>query len=368
MNDDLKLTESIRDAIDACTHGVDEAPSLRCRVLQKARGEEEPMIKKASMTLVIALIILALAAVAVAATVLWKDVGEKAAEMEGEYGYYEDWDTATKIKLVRDLYDMDALTGNADAERLLRGEGMTDAEKDALCDRIMLDFIGQDGDRVDLICLETIMSTLGDVEGGTPAWSVEDKYWYNQLMEKYGIPTGETYYVLPEEGEISQEEAVRIARTVLESKSDWNLDEGIMSPYLEEEIPGRRIWTIWYDLRINGEYNGTHCYVYLKPDGTVLSYHIPELYELDLTGLIPDDSTIPEEQALETGRKAIAEKLGVPESELNGIRTYYTEIEPGYSKAVDGKMGERFWLVDCPEKNMFAVLRPDGTVKNVRGR
>ena len=123
MNDDLKLTESIRDAIDACTRGVDEAPSLRCRVLQKARGEE-PMIKKASMTLVIALIILALAAVAVAATVLWKDVGEKAAEMEGEYGYYEDWDTATKIKLVRDLYDMDALTGNADAERLLRGCGL----------------------------------------------------------------------------------------------------------------------------------------------------------------------------------------------------------------------------------------------------
>ena len=117
MNEDLKMTESIRDAINACTKRVDYAPSLSYRVLRKAKGEEEPVIKKASMTLVIVLIILALTAVAVAATVLWnwKDVGEKAAEMEGEYGYYEDWDTATKIKLVRDLYDMEALKGNADA-------------------------------------------------------------------------------------------------------------------------------------------------------------------------------------------------------------------------------------------------------------
>ena len=132
MANDQELMMNIRAAIDDCTRGVDEAPSLRYRVLRKAKGEE-PMVKKISMTLVIALVILALAAVAVAATVLWKDAGEKVAQLEGEYGYYDTWDTATKIELVRDLYEMDALKGNTDAERLLNGEGMTDAEKDALC-------------------------------------------------------------------------------------------------------------------------------------------------------------------------------------------------------------------------------------------
>ena len=64
MNEDLKMTETIREAINACTRGVDEAPSLRYRFLQKARGEEEPMKKKitASMILVIALIILSVTA------------------------------------------------------------------------------------------------------------------------------------------------------------------------------------------------------------------------------------------------------------------------------------------------------------------
>lgn len=64
MNEDLKMTETIREAINACTRGVDEAPSIRYRILQKARGEEEPMKKKitASMILVIALIILSVTA------------------------------------------------------------------------------------------------------------------------------------------------------------------------------------------------------------------------------------------------------------------------------------------------------------------
>ena len=64
MNEDLKMTADIRDAVNACTRGVDEAPSLRYRVLQQARGEEEPMKKKitASMILVIALIILSVTA------------------------------------------------------------------------------------------------------------------------------------------------------------------------------------------------------------------------------------------------------------------------------------------------------------------
>lgn len=62
MNEDLKMTESIRDAVNACTKRADYAPSLSCRVLQKLKGEE-PMKKKitVSMILVTALIILSIA-------------------------------------------------------------------------------------------------------------------------------------------------------------------------------------------------------------------------------------------------------------------------------------------------------------------
>ena len=143
-----------------------------------------------------------------------------------------------------------------------------------------------------------------------------------------------------------------------------------MSPYFEENpaFGYRRIWTIWYDLRTDGEFRGDHLYVYLKPDGTVLSYHIPELYSLDLMGVFPDSDAIPEEQALGIGRKAIAEKLGVPEDEVSSLKAYYTEIEAGHSKAVDGVMGQHVWLVDYAEQNMFAAIKPDGTLMTVRNR
>ena len=42
MANDQELMMSIRAAIDDCTRGVDEAPSLRCKVLRKAKGMKRP--------------------------------------------------------------------------------------------------------------------------------------------------------------------------------------------------------------------------------------------------------------------------------------------------------------------------------------
>ena len=58
MKSDQEITKLIRDAIDDCTRGIEEAPSLQYRIVRKAKGEE-PMVKKIStaMILVIVLII-----------------------------------------------------------------------------------------------------------------------------------------------------------------------------------------------------------------------------------------------------------------------------------------------------------------------
>lgn len=85
MKNDLEIREAVRAAIDDCTRGIDEAPSLRLRVLQKAKGE--PPVKKkftAAMALAIALILLTSSALA--ATLLKPDIlswlfrGEEAPE------------------------------------------------------------------------------------------------------------------------------------------------------------------------------------------------------------------------------------------------------------------------------------------------
>ena len=63
MKSDQEIMNSIRAAIDDCTRGIDNAPSLQYQIARKAKGEE-PVVRKisASAILVIAFIILSMAA------------------------------------------------------------------------------------------------------------------------------------------------------------------------------------------------------------------------------------------------------------------------------------------------------------------
>ena len=39
MKSDLEMMQAIRSAIDDCTKGIDEAPSLQYQIARKAKGE-----------------------------------------------------------------------------------------------------------------------------------------------------------------------------------------------------------------------------------------------------------------------------------------------------------------------------------------
>ena len=66
MKSDLEMMQAIRSAIDDCTKGIDEAPSLQYQIARKAKGEG-PVVKKLSTTVIIAIALLTITAVALAA-------------------------------------------------------------------------------------------------------------------------------------------------------------------------------------------------------------------------------------------------------------------------------------------------------------
>ena len=72
MKSDQEIMDSIRAAIDDCTRGIEEAPSLQYQIARKAKGEE-PVVKKISVTaiLVIALIVVSMTAALAAALNSW---------------------------------------------------------------------------------------------------------------------------------------------------------------------------------------------------------------------------------------------------------------------------------------------------------
>ena len=347
----------VQNLLNQSLSGLKENPFLARRVIAKAKGEE-PVAKRISTAMVIVLVLVILTVTAAAAVLIWREAGEKIAVMQRDNGYYDTWDTNTKVELVRYLAELGELKDNPDAERLLGNSELTDAEKNVLCDRIVTGYMGDPN--VEMVTLENLLSAMKG-EGYMYTWSVEDQYWYQELLRKNGMLGHDVQHlILPEEGEITQEEAVRIARELLEKVSDWDLDNGELSPTFEDRM-GHRIWNIWYILMTDGEYKGISCWVELAPDGSILEYHIPELDKVDMKGIIPDGNAVSEEQALKIGRNAIAEALGVPENELPDIRVYYTQRDSGRASIINIPSGQPVWTVDCAEKKTCAILSPDGT-------
>ncbi len=73
MMNDREIREKVQSAINDCTRGIDEAPSLRSRLLMQAKGET-PVKRKLTTAIALALAMLLLITGAVAATLLHTDM------------------------------------------------------------------------------------------------------------------------------------------------------------------------------------------------------------------------------------------------------------------------------------------------------
>ena len=70
MKSDQEIMQSIRTAIDDCTKGIDDAPSLQYQIARKAKGEE-PVVRKISTTFILTVAILAITVTALAAGIIY---------------------------------------------------------------------------------------------------------------------------------------------------------------------------------------------------------------------------------------------------------------------------------------------------------
>ena len=73
MKKDHEIMDQVRAAVDDCTRGIEETPSLRYRILTQAKGDP-PMKKKLSTVLILATVLMLLVTGAVAATLLHGDI------------------------------------------------------------------------------------------------------------------------------------------------------------------------------------------------------------------------------------------------------------------------------------------------------
>ena len=146
MKSDQEITNSIRAAIDDCTRGIEETPSLQYHIARKARGEE-PVKKRASFSVVI-----------IIAMLLIGTMTALAAGMEGINAMlYNIWPEAARALRPLNLSDeeagirLDVISASLTDNQLLITYSLTDLKGDRLSKETE--------------CDPTVEYPLGELEG-----------------------------------------------------------------------------------------------------------------------------------------------------------------------------------------------------------
>lgn len=342
----------VRHSIDSGLSSIKSDPRLAQRII--ASEEEKPVVKKMATSFIVVLALMAITITAFAATLLWKDAGEKVAPLESRNGYYDTWNPEAKIELVKALIDLGELKENADAERLLNDSSMSAEEKEALCDQIMTSYVNGEPDTV------TLLSILEKLRGDMSTWSMEDLVWYNDLLQKNDMLSDEDEnYVLPIGGELTEEQAIQTAKDFLIAKGAQGLKKAQIEAMMTEANDGLRTWSITFRPDIDNLPYGGACNVTETSYGKIVSYSMPDLYPVFVTGILPDTDAISEEAALTLGKKEIASRLNTTEEKLSGIRVYFGYINLADEETAHAKLNEHVWVIRA-EQNTYALLAPSG--------
>lgn len=166
--------------------------------------------------------------------------------MEAKSGIFDDWPVQDQMALVRMLVEAGEMEETEDVKRLLVG-GLPEEEARQLAVKIAIDW----QDVALLASPLTTLEVLQGVMGGFGNWTLEQRAWFSQVMLEAGIGENDFpgIHLVPQEGDIQQEEAVQIAKRALEAA--YGLNEGALeemgvwvefiAPYDDPDAP---IWEI----------------------------------------------------------------------------------------------------------------------------
>lgn len=216
MND-RKDREIIQVALDTTLSGLQDDPWLVQKVLDDAKGEVK-VKKKWSAAMILVMVLILIAAIAVASVVL-KEYYEKAFSTQNEKGYYQQWALTDKIALIDRMVKNDF---DIDHEMVakLSDTTLSENEKNALADAIVIGYYGEGHDGA-LSVVNMMEKDMGEVS----SWSLEDKAWVSEQQQQGQYANIEEIHILPQEGDITPEQAIAKANQLLCEQYDISEDE-----------------------------------------------------------------------------------------------------------------------------------------------
>ena len=144
-----------------------------------------------------------------ATSLTWEEYAKEVRMLEESIGFYEDWPIAQKEKLIRALVDMGHIRESSATAQFLEAS-MSEENRHALADQIMLRFLGGDSnpfvskDGVRAIRWESLTNVI---LGKPSTWTLKERVWYQQMTNMFGREDSDTL-VLPNEDDLPEKEAV----------------------------------------------------------------------------------------------------------------------------------------------------------------
>lgn len=266
MKSEQEIMNSVRAAINDCTKGIDELPSLRYRIAQKAKGEK-PVVKKISGAMVLAIVLtLVFTSIAIAATINWYLAAETVAYQEVESGYFDQWDISRKEEFLQQLIEAGLIENNVSVSNALK------LQDDGAITRIITNWLGLPEDAVSFV------SVTERVLGPFSTWSLEDKAWYSSVMLSSERLGDEAVHLLPTDTDLSQQQALQIAEQSLIDHgltTQMTLDSCIVDYDFIETPDGQRLWVLGFRLPLVDDPSGyspiESFMIAINPDGEVIS-------------------------------------------------------------------------------------------------
>ena len=212
----------IRRVMDASLPGLEHDPWFEERVLQRIRQAEDKPVRgrrKLSVGLVVTLVLVLMTATAVAATVLYRYYAQNIA-VEAVHGYYQAWPLEEKIAMVDRMLEEGIVVDTAQAGQL-HGGSLTDEEKEAIADEIVIGYYGEGHDSA-LSAANIMEHDMGQIN----TWSLEDQAWFSEQQLKSGhVQATYEFHKMPGENDMPADEAIAHARDLLTEVFDIDIEE-----------------------------------------------------------------------------------------------------------------------------------------------
>lgn len=314
--DDPTLRNQLHYAVETRLSGLQGDPWLVQRVLAQAKSEPKRK-RKRSVGFVIVLILLLAVTTAFAAISL-RSFFEKAIEQESQSGEISHWSASEKAAFVNRMVEA-GLLPETEQTKELQSRTLSEEQQDALAMSIITDFYPARDSFV------TAMDIIAKEYGAYEQWPLELRAWYSETLEKYGHKQAKgVRNVLPQEGEWTQEEALRFAADCLTEVLRLSPEEiaalRCTSYFQEDEESALRVW--YFNFFANDSDELLY-YVYVSSDGTLLDcgYGDQELSSTDAAAL--------NEEFYELLRYHADDFFTV-----NGLASFARELAPKLRKAI----------------------------------